>query len=47
MSEEKKAEGPGFEQIVSEVKRWASILERTADHILETGSKNDKKEDKK
>jgi hypothetical protein len=25
-----------FEQIVAEVKRWASIVEKTAEHILNT-----------
>jgi hypothetical protein len=25
-----------FEQIISEIKRWASIVEKTAEHILET-----------
>jgi hypothetical protein len=25
-----------FEQIVAEIKRWASIVEKTAEHILNT-----------
>ncbi len=44
MSEEKKAEGFDFENIVSEIKRWAGIVEKTADQILETSpSKKDEK----
>jgi len=33
-----------FEQIVLEVKRWASVVEKTAEHILET--QPEKKSDK-
>jgi len=31
-----------FDTILKEVKRWASIVEKTAEHIIESGKEDDR-----
>ena len=46
MSEPEKTTEPTttFEDVVKEIGRWASIIKETAEHILSSSSKDDKKE---
>ena len=45
MNNEQEAKKSTFESIVSEVKRWAGIVEKTATNILETAPKKEEEED--
>ena len=42
--EPKNESSTTFEDIVKEVERWADLIKQTANHILSSASKDDKKE---